>query len=114
MTNAPTPAGIYGIGFNHNGGGGGFADIRVDGKTYSADQVRKALAALAPVAAEGGERDEAFCEAYYDAHLNDAWKALREGKPFQINADGAISFIQQAASDRRALRTEPTGGGEGA
>ena len=64
----------------------------------------------APIPTEGhdaavsADRDEAFCEAYYDAHLTHALDAMREGFPYQINADGAFCLIQQAATDRRTLR----------
>jgi len=51
-----------------------------------------------------GERDEAFCEAYYEAHLTHAWAALRDRVPYQVNADGAIALIQQAKADRAALK----------
>jgi hypothetical protein len=50
------------------------------------------------------ERDEAFCEAFYDSHLTHALDAMREGIPYQINADGAFALIRQAAEDRRALK----------
>lgn len=48
--------------------------------------------------------DEAFCEEFYQAHLDHAYKALREGKPYTVNADGAIALITQAASDRREIK----------
>ena len=62
------------------------------------------------------ERDEAFCEAFYDSHLTHALDAMREGIPYQINADGAFALIRQAAEDRRALKalaaSTPVGGWE--
>jgi len=62
------------------------------------------------------ERDEAFCEAFYDSHLTHALDAMREGTPYQINADGAFALIRQAAEDRRALKAlaaSPSVGGWG-
>lgn len=47
---------------------------------------------------------KAFSEAYYDAHLRHALDALRDGVPYRVNADGAYTLIQQAASDRRAVK----------
>jgi hypothetical protein len=62
------------------------------------------------------ETDEAFCEAFYDSHLTHALDAMREGIPYQINADGAFALIRQAAEDRRALKalaaSTPVGGWE--
>jgi len=48
--------------------------------------------------------NEAFCEAYYNSHLTHALDALREGRPYEVNADGAFTLIQQAAADRKALK----------
>ena len=62
------------------------------------------------------ETDEAFCEAFYDSHLTHALDAMREGVPYQINADGAFALIRQAAEDRRTLKalaaSTPVGGWE--
>jgi hypothetical protein len=46
---------------------------------------------------------EAFGPEFYQAMLDHALAALRDRKPFEINADGAYTFIQQAAADRAAL-----------
>lgn len=51
----------------------------------------------------------AFNAAFYDELLAHALSALRERKPFQINADGAYTLIQQAAADRLALSAVTSG-----
>jgi hypothetical protein len=49
-----------------------------------------------------GERTP-FDAVFYKELLDHAMTALRERKPFQLNADAAYVLIQQAAADRAAL-----------
>jgi len=46
-------------------------------------------------------REDAFAPAFYDSLVTHALDALREGRRFELNADGAWSIIQQAHQDRK-------------
>jgi hypothetical protein len=60
--------------------------------------------ANAPILQDQEARGEgAFSPSFYEALLAHALTALKERKPFQINADGAYALIAQAAADRKAL-----------
>lgn len=54
--------------------------------------------------------DHQFAPEFYAALEDHAMTALRERKPFQINADGALALILQAAADRAALSASPARG----
>ena len=60
-------------------------------------------------AEDRGDGDEPYAPSFYQQLREHAWTALRERKPFQINADGALAIIEQAASDHAdnvSLRAE--------
>ena len=54
---------------------------------------------------DGLDTGEAFCPAFYQAHIDEAWRCLRDGKPYTVNADGALAILNRALDDRSAVKS---------